>query len=367
MNQIYPAGSEQPRFIQVEFRGDGREFFGIWIVNLFLSIVTLGVYSAWAKVRTNRYFYGHTLVHGEPLRYLANPVQILIGRIIGVALLGTYLLLSYASPGLSLIMLAILLLLMPLLVYLSLRFQMRMTAWRNVRFQFSSDYGEAFVHFLVYPILGVLSLYLAFPWVLKKIDQYIYRNASYGDRRFQCEPDTGTYYAAVLAAIGVSIVAIIALVIASTVLTIMLGAAVLPTLEEGAGASDSTMPIVFSPFFVGIVIGYLVVIIAAGAIYQAIVRNHLFSRTALPGLALFRSEVSVIGLTWLLFTNLLLIAFTLGLAYPWVKVRTARFFALATGVHVSPEIDEVIAGMPEETSAIGEEVAGVFDFEVGFV
>jgi hypothetical protein len=43
-----------------EFRGEAREYFRIWIVNLALGIVTLGVYSAWAKVRSERYFYGNT-------------------------------------------------------------------------------------------------------------------------------------------------------------------------------------------------------------------------------------------------------------------------------------------------------------------
>ena len=39
-----------------EFTGEGYEFFRIWIVNICLTIITLGIYSALAKVRTNRYF-----------------------------------------------------------------------------------------------------------------------------------------------------------------------------------------------------------------------------------------------------------------------------------------------------------------------
>jgi len=34
----------------LEFTGKGGEYFGIWIVNLFFSVLTLGIYSAWAKV-----------------------------------------------------------------------------------------------------------------------------------------------------------------------------------------------------------------------------------------------------------------------------------------------------------------------------
>ena len=49
--------SGETRELPFEFRGDGAEYFKIWIVNILLTIVTLGIYSAWAKVRNNRYFY----------------------------------------------------------------------------------------------------------------------------------------------------------------------------------------------------------------------------------------------------------------------------------------------------------------------
>ena len=72
--------SLEPRTTQVHFTGNGREYFGIWIVNLLLSVLTLGIYSAWAKVRTLQYFYGHSRVDGQGFRYLATPLQILKGR-----------------------------------------------------------------------------------------------------------------------------------------------------------------------------------------------------------------------------------------------------------------------------------------------
>src|SRR5512146_3042572 len=73
-----PAPIEHP----FDFRGDEREYFRIWIVNLALTILTLGIWSAWAKVRTERYFYANTRVAGTPFEYLARPLPILKGRII---------------------------------------------------------------------------------------------------------------------------------------------------------------------------------------------------------------------------------------------------------------------------------------------
>ncbi len=34
----------------LNFTGKGSEYFKIWIVNIALSLITLGIYSAWAKV-----------------------------------------------------------------------------------------------------------------------------------------------------------------------------------------------------------------------------------------------------------------------------------------------------------------------------
>ena len=67
------------------FTGSGGEYFRIWIVNLLLSVITLGIYSAWAKVRRLRYFYGHTSVAGGTFGYHASPIAILKGRLIAYA------------------------------------------------------------------------------------------------------------------------------------------------------------------------------------------------------------------------------------------------------------------------------------------
>jgi len=37
------------------FTGNAGEYFGIWIVNPLLSIITFGIDSAWAKIRMARY------------------------------------------------------------------------------------------------------------------------------------------------------------------------------------------------------------------------------------------------------------------------------------------------------------------------
>ena len=47
------------------FSGNASDYFRIWIVNLLFVLLSLGIWSAWAKVRKCRYFYGHTWVAGS--------------------------------------------------------------------------------------------------------------------------------------------------------------------------------------------------------------------------------------------------------------------------------------------------------------
>ncbi len=61
----------------LHFSGSGGEYFRLWIVNVCLSIVTFGIYSAWAKVRRNQYFYRHTRLAGAGFDYHGDPKAIL--------------------------------------------------------------------------------------------------------------------------------------------------------------------------------------------------------------------------------------------------------------------------------------------------
>ena len=47
-NSVTPNDDEY-RTVPVEFNGQAFEYFKIWVVNIFLTIITLGIYSAWGE------------------------------------------------------------------------------------------------------------------------------------------------------------------------------------------------------------------------------------------------------------------------------------------------------------------------------
>ena len=121
----------------VTFTGNGREYFGIWIVNVLLSIVTLGIYSAWAKVRRMQYFARNTQIDGASFDYHGDPKAILKGRLIAFALFAIYQFAGIAHPFLGVGVAIVLAGVMPALLLRSLRFRLYNLSYRGLRFHFT--------------------------------------------------------------------------------------------------------------------------------------------------------------------------------------------------------------------------------------
>ncbi len=205
--------------VPFEFRGDGKTYFRIWIVNLFLSVITLGIYSAWAKVRSNRYFYSHLYVDDTSFEYLANPVGILLGRTIALALFVGYTLVSKYVPNLTIWFLLSLVPIVPWIVLKSLQFRAWNSAYRNIRFQFHGTYPRALLVAGIYPLLIVAPFVMHSMWArdvsvsqytlfylafctsafflgvgLQNYFSYVVSNTSYGITRFEFRSRVSEYF-----------------------------------------------------------------------------------------------------------------------------------------------------------------------------
>ncbi|WP_409525092.1 YjgN family protein [Nitrincola sp. MINF-07-Sa-05] len=346
-NQPSPS-QPSTRQAQVSFTGRSGEYFGIWIVNILLSILTLGIYSAWATVRTNQYFYGHTRIENHAFRYLATPMQILRGRLLAAAIFVCYFAISHFFPLAGVILLFVLFIASPWLLIMSLRFNLRMTSYRQIRFAFHGRFIEAFLIFAVLPIASALTLFLALPWVFKKMDQYIYSNISYGGKPLQFRAGAGKYYVASFASVG-----------AVLLLGFIFGIGVFASLFLLDNGKDLAplIPFIVIPF-------YLLTFSLSGAIYGGIVRNHIYNNSELDGVSSFHSNVKIMPYAWLLMSNFLLLIISLGLAYPWTCIRKSRFLAKATALNIQPEADTLIDTVEQKSSATGEEAAGFFDADI---
>jgi uncharacterized membrane protein YjgN (DUF898 family) len=342
------------KFTQVsfDFHGKAVEFWKIWIVNVLLSVITLGIYSAWAKVRTTRYFYGNTELDGHRFNYLATPIQVLKGRIIAVILFCLYYVISSLFPIAGVFLVFALIFLFPFFICSSLRFNLRMSSYRNVKFDFKGQYIEALVNFLILPIASVFTLYLALPWVLKRIDSFLISNVSYGDKQFKPELSTSKYYTA-------SLITLLFMFIAFGLFAVVMG---MVGMSFAQFAAEETPQMSWA--LVVMFAFYIIIINVVSAYYQATIRNHMFNNTEVETVAKFNSTFDFLSLAWLHLSNLLLIMCTFALAYPWAKIRAAQYAIDRTQVKLSDEKEKVIDRLGEQQSAIGDELANVFDVDI---
>ncbi len=194
----------------VVFTGKAGEYFGIWIVNLLLSIVTLGIYSAWAKVRRKKYFYNNTLVDGVGFDYHANPIAILKGRIIAVVLFVLYQVLAGFSPIAAIALLLAFFIAIPWIVVRGFTFNARNSSHRGLRFDFDGKYGQAALVFIGYTLLTIFTLGLAIPLVAQRTHQFVTNHHKFGTSHFKMEALVKDFYKIYLVILLIPLLGILA-------------------------------------------------------------------------------------------------------------------------------------------------------------
>lgn len=329
------AAAAMQRLEPVRFSGDGREYFGIWIVNIILMVLTLGFYAPWAKVRNNQYFYGHTSIDGSSFQYLANPWVIFRGRLIAVAALILWVVVSNLSAIGALILMLLFIPLLPWIIIAGLRFHLYNSAWRNIRFGFDGGYWQAFMVIYVWPILSILSLGLLVPYSMYRSQQFILDNMRFGTTNFSLQLGAREYYIFVLKMLGMLLLFFV------------------------GGALLLMVPVIGFIGGVLILVGYLLAL----GYFMAALPNMVYKALRLQDHG-FDSRLGKRRIVWIFVTNTLFIVLTLGLFTPWAKVRMARYRASCTDVLINGDLDRFVAGAREQQNALGMEMGEAFDVGV---
>lgn len=330
----------EPRELTLAFHGNARDYFRLWIVNLCLTLFTFGIYSAWAKVRRNRYFYGHTLLDGTPFQYRAEPIPILQGRLIAVVLLLFWYVGTHFSAHLFLATLAIGILLFPWVMVRSVAFNARYSAYRNMTFQFSGTYLGAAASMLLGVFLTLVTFGLAYPWAYLRVRRYFVERMSLGGVR------------AVYRAYGWHLAAPCLLVFGGGFVVLVVGLVVLGT--SGVELSSLATPVAIG--------GYLLYALGYAYLQARIARVKW--RNLRLGPLRFIPEYRARDFVWLYLTNAVAILGSLGLLIPWAAVRMHRYRVSRLRVEQTGSLSVFSARPADQARATGAEVADLFDFEV---
>ena len=405
------------------FSGKGSEYFGIWIVNIILSIITIGIYSAWAKVRRLRYFYRNTTVAGSSFDFHARPIDILKGRLIAVGAYAVFFGLSKLSVAASVVLALVLFAVIPYFAYKSLRFRYRNSSWRQIRFNFRGKVPGAYGAFVGWPLAALFSLYALLPLSHHQATAYVHGNGALGETPVTFNAKVWDFYKVYFKTAGLFL--LLMLLVAAPIWiavskmpvswkSVLQSAAIQSSAPHSAlakqpqallvndtkrdtdnkNASDTqatrvtldannaketdegeekpedeaaqNMPLphfksLLPLLFLGF---YLFAFLAIGPYFSARINNVIWNGTRL-GPMRFESTLSARRLSFITITNWLAMIFTLGFFKPFAAVRTARYRAESLCLVAAGPMAvhaQVAAG---NVNARGEEIAEMFDDDIG--
>lgn len=364
---VVPAPSE----LMLRFNGDATDYFRIWAVNLCLTLLTLGVFSAWAKVRKKRYFYSHTTIDGTPFQYLAQPLPILKGRVIAFVLLALWYVASHFYTTFIPYLVVLGVVIAPWMVFRSAAFNARYSAFRNMTFHFNSGYWDAIkaiygwqgvvvcllVVGLIYQKfnadagfslsmvmgLAVIILGMSYAWWMRRFKFYLVTRSSFGGNAGEFAA-TGRQFFRIYFVAG---------------LIVTLAAIVGGGLGIAGGSALEPGPLQMLVIMVPIYAGYVV----AFGFMQARTGNLVWSSTALGPLR-FESTLKGGELGMLYLTNAIAILGSLGLLIPWAVIRTLRYRAEHMRVFTDDSLNAFHGQDKTAVQAAGSEVGEFFDMDV---
>ncbi|MEM6987271.1 MAG: YjgN family protein [Pseudomonadota bacterium] len=372
----------------MSFQGNGFEYFKIASVNLALTLLTLGLYSPWAKVRTRQYFYGNTLLDSAAFRYTAKPVTILKGRLIAVAALVVYLLAQRFFPVTVAPIAFVLALIAPWAIMRSLAFNYANTEYRGLRFHLAPDVKRAYWVYgppslaiaalvasgslfspqpdveSVYPYMAVsfggpLIYFALYPWFVARGTQFAADHARYGDASFNLSATARHFYGYYVGN------ALLYLLAVAVMVGLFWGAAVVLG-DEARVSFWPTLPLSLSSLPAVLMLAIGVAISACVmAFFKARGFNLVYNNLHMRGGVRLNANADVWRLARINIINYFSILLTLGIAYPWARVRTTRYLASTFALIGATSLDGYVARARQDDSATGEEIGEVFDLGIG--
>lgn len=352
----------RPESHAIDYVGGTRALYGIWVVNLLLSIATLGFYRFWAKTRTRRFVWSCTRVDGEPFEYIGTGKELLLGFLKIVAVLAP---LSIAlqigallidSEEADRVVTALQSLVVATLVlagsYAARRYRMSRTLWRGIRFRQSGSPWRYAALMLTGVVLTIATLGLYLPFFQAGLARYDMANLHFGTAPFRFH-GSGRMLLKPFLRLWLMVTVLIAAVWAFGH-----GLFLIDELYESGRATDVVevgLALLVIPPTIQVVVEFFA--------YQAAFQRFRAANTSFEGLSFSMLELSGGQLFRLYAGNLLMAILSVGLLSPVVIGRSMRFWTRHLRMVGSTEFASIVQA--ERGAGAGEGLASFFDVDLG--
>lgn len=353
------------------FWGRGKTLFGIFIVNTFYTLLSLGIYSFWGRVRIRQFLSSQTSLDKIRFSYHGTGMELLKGSSKALVIFGIpYAFLSFVPiiweqipPWIPNTLAAVMVLcFVPVAVVGSHRYRLSRTAFGAIRFSFRGQVKDYVKIWFTGTFLTILTAGVYYPFFENARREFLVVHTYLGNQQF-------TYTGKGTALLGIY-VKTVALALCTFLLTVM-------TLIEYSGI-PLTSTAEFQNFFMDwikeeknhswLIAGILINVVAlfwSWFSLQASKQRYFWNHSTF-GNAPFQFTASTLNLMELRVTNFLMLLLTFGLSWPWVQVRNLQFLYYYLGLQGPLDIHQIEQDALD-ASPTGEELAGYFDagFDLG--
>ena len=347
------------RFEPLEFTGTTWSYFKIYFINIFLTLLTLGLYVPWARVRRRRYFYSNTRILGDGIDYLATGFDLLKGWLLVLAGLACFYALPFFDFGFAYaeaIFLVAVLFAYPWAMNKSLQFNARNIVWRDVRFTWHGSYWGVAANLFIAPLVGLLTLGLLLPLASRMMRHYIAKNYSFGSKRFEVTTNLWDFYKAGLKTVMLCL-GIAFMIIMPLDLIYVNANSTLEQLDMNSHQFWIITIFVLQLLIVGL-------FLVTTSFYRAQTRNLMTNGLRLDNNIRFRSELSGLRLAWIVLQNAVLIVFSFSLLLPWAHVRYYRYLTENTYIRPYNDMTQFVDDEINAGHSIGDAVSEAAGLEI---
>lgn len=375
---------------RVSFSGSGGDYFRLWLSNLLLTIVTLGIYTPWARRRRIQYFYRNTLVGADPLDFVASSRNMATSFLLVVFVYALINVMSSAGLNATVgIVTVTIATLVPWLWRSAQRFRLGNTTWRGLRFEFEATTREAYTAawpllaaaFLVAMVsllpavtalsatempasvgagvaiamvvgVGVVLIGLRFNFLQLQMTR-----TSMGGQLGRFKASFGSFFKVALICLGVALLAYGTLAVVLAGIVAALGAPglsgnMVSRMWQFVLLGVAALPLMLAPAYITL------------AAWQALVFRTIWSNAGLSNVARSKCDLKTSAFVGLRTKNILLTLVTLGMYRPFAAVSEYRMKVESVCIYTHGNIDTLASKLARHKSALGDAAADMVGFDI---
>ncbi len=358
-SELVSSPETKAEVLRFAFNGRGGTLFGIQVVNMFLTLLTLGLYYFWAKVRIRRYLFSQAGCAGDRFAYHGTGRELLTGFAKAALVFGVpYFMLAIVPDLLEMdevvrstagwLSALVVFLFVPVAVVSARRYRCSRTSWRNIRFSFRGRVWD-FVKLTVKgSLLNILTLGAYYPYYQVQRQDFLTTHTYFGSQPLgfdgEAAPLVPSYTTALL-------------------LTPVLASVILMLPWWGAALEAPGLAILW------ILLPYLLMVLTIVPLWIWFLakKQRYFWNSTFLGNSRCRCTLTGRKLLNLKIENFFILVLTLGCGWPWVTVRTTRFYLDHLTLEGHADVD-AIQQDAQSAQPTGEGLADMLDigFDIDF-